>query len=140
MTSYTGFLTDGNKSGFGKLELQNKVYIGFFSNDLPHGLGYEVFTDGRKYFGEFIDGKKHGYGHEWIGNDISYKGEWSHGTPHGIGVFKSFKQEEKPALFNYGAIVQLEDRVPQEMFEFFNENNAAVFLEESEEKLKDIHS
>jgi hypothetical protein len=53
-------------------------------------------------------------------------------------VFKSFKGEEKPALFSYGAIVSLQDRVPKEMFEFFNLNNAAVFLEESELKLKEI--
>ena len=90
--------------------MNGALYQGCWKDDLQHGKGKEVWTDGSTYEGMYLKGKKHGYGAyrwndgsrydgQWFENKISglglyswldgrtYKGQWKNNNMHGHGVY-----------------------------------------------------
>lgn len=62
-------------------------YIGYFKDDLYHGLGIMVREGGYYYKGEFREGKYNGYGVEHSRESFSYEGFFLNGVFHGYGKF-----------------------------------------------------
>ena len=123
------YIGDPIKHGEGKLydPSGEVVYDGEFKDDLEHGWGEEVYTDGI-YFGQFQKGQRHGHGQYNFNNGDKYKGGWEEGNFSGKGeyIFLSgnvckgtwFNHEkhgrfvetfnEEPFVSNAGKLVRLE--------------------------------
>lgn len=87
---HQGNLTDGMRSGFGRLITFDKkrvVYEGEWSNDIPHGFGTKRFQNGDQHHGHYRDGKRHGWGVYSHVNGDKYSGDWADGLMHGKGKF-----------------------------------------------------
>ena len=69
----------GRITGVGK-EINNIIYEGQLRDDIYHGYGRYIYTNGSYYTGNWTDGKRQGYGKL---NDISgkvYEGIWKNNT------------------------------------------------------------
>lgn len=62
-------------------------YSGQTKNDVPHGTGVMVWSDGRRYEGEWKYGDRDGKGtYRWPGGEV-YRGQWRNNLWHGQGVY-----------------------------------------------------
>ncbi len=70
-----------------------RVYEGEWENDLKHGSGLEVLSNGNRYDGHFLNGKPEGVGtFTWTNGEV-YEGEWKNGLKHGSGMWRGVKGE-----------------------------------------------
>ncbi len=61
-------------------------FEGEFQNNMPHGRGIGIFSNGEKYVGEFKDGKRNGQGiYTWL-IGARYVGEWRDNKRNGQGT------------------------------------------------------
>jgi hypothetical protein len=95
---YSGTLKDGYYDGNGDLEVYNcnlgnrkleYIFNGEFQNNLFHGYGKLMFTNGDLYVGNFVNGLYNGYGVLSNNNNVIYDGNWLNGQMHGIGSYTS---------------------------------------------------
>ena len=73
-TTYTGSFENDKRSGFGRLECSEYIFVGGWERGEKSGLGYQSVTQGGSYFGYWKHGMRHGVGFEQ-GKDYDYKGE-----------------------------------------------------------------
>lgn len=72
---------------------QEKLYYGYFKDNLPHIKGVLVFSQKHYYLGQFNNGKMHGKGKE-ISPYFTYEGEYSFDNKkYGKLVTQDFKYE-----------------------------------------------
>jgi len=70
-----------------------KLYEGDWENDMKHGKGYEILTNGSRYEGGYLNGKAEGFGiFTWPNGEV-YEGEWKNGLKHGSGMWKGVRGE-----------------------------------------------
>jgi len=55
------------------------VFEGEFLNNMAHGFGYYIHSDGSEYKGEWRHNKPHGRGEETWPDGTKYKGEFVNG-------------------------------------------------------------
>jgi len=101
-----GEFRNGEKSGFGKFQSDNYVYIGGWLNDKMHGFGYFEAKNGDTYIGSWLEGERSGYGKEKTEN-YQYKGEWANDLPDGTGFYIDKLKSVRPAVFKQGKIIEL---------------------------------
>ncbi|CAK69022.1 unnamed protein product (macronuclear) [Paramecium tetraurelia] len=71
-----------------KLRIANNyLYYGQLFNNLKHGRGILLSSNGRRYEGHWNEDEKNGYGWELLPNGSQYEGYYFHGKPHGKGKF-----------------------------------------------------
>ena len=58
------------------------IYTGQMKDNLQHGKGKVLFSDGSSYEGDWQYGKQHGYG-VWKQAGKTFSGTWEHGLMHG---------------------------------------------------------
>ena len=77
---YAGQFAEGARSGFGVTVNQKtshlKSYKGFYSNDLPNGLGEAEYADGGVYKGYWVDGQRSGHGIMFYADQTNYMGRY----------------------------------------------------------------
>ena len=64
-------------------------YKGGWENDMRHGTGRELFSNGDVYDGEFVNDTKSGQGRIRYKVGGSYEGLWDSDKRHGIGTLIS---------------------------------------------------
>ena len=69
---------DGRCQGVGK-EINHIIYEGQFKNDVYHGYGRYIYSNGNYYIGNWIDGKRSGWGKLVDRNGKIYEGMWKYG-------------------------------------------------------------
>ena len=66
---------------------ENAIYIGEWSSDeLRHGKGKQIWSDGSIYEGYWKHDKACGCGRMFYANGELYEGEWKEGMRHGEGL------------------------------------------------------
>lgn len=85
---YEGQFKLYQRSGYGTIYFPNtgERYIGQFSNDLFHGEGFRVWSDGSEYRGHWVNGQKSGQGEYVSPENLRYVGQWEAGRRNGRGV------------------------------------------------------
>ncbi|XP_051150826.1 phosphatidylinositol 4-phosphate 5-kinase 1-like isoform X2 [Andrographis paniculata] len=78
-------ISDGN--AIEKRLPNGDLYIGDFSNNVPHGLGKYLWKDGCMYQGEWKKGKASGKGKFSWPSGATYEGEFKSGRMEGTGTF-----------------------------------------------------
>lgn len=91
--SYFGQLVMGKRHGYGTMVIDDGTigaprYEGRFVDDLRHGQGILVWTDGRKYCGQFARGRFHGEATMIWPDRRSYVGQYCDNRKHGTGTFR----------------------------------------------------
>jgi len=92
---YKGIITNGKKSGKGKMiYLNGDIYEGEWKDDKRSGNGKLRFENGDVYKGEWKDDKRSGNGTMNIvyGREV-YKGEWKDDQKSGYGKFKNMEKD-----------------------------------------------
>ena len=136
--TYTGAFTASMRSGFGRLESEQFIYVGGWSENLRNGLGYQTNKDGGSYFGYWKDDLRQGLGIE-IGSGYEYKGEWVKDQPDGLAIIKIKNKGIKGAIFKNGNLekyVDIEELQP--LVEKLNKLNFDKYFSMAKEKLGDI--
>lgn len=83
--SFVGFFANGEKNGFGVLNLSNYCYEGNFENGVFKGFGEIRYHNQSSYKGEFLNDKITGYGKFIFSNGDTYIGYLNNGLMHGQG-------------------------------------------------------
>lgn len=85
---YEGQFKLYQRSGYGTIYFPNtgERYIGQFSNDVFHGEGFRVWSDGSEYRGRWVNGEKSGNGEYVSPENLRYVGQWEGGRRHGKGT------------------------------------------------------
>lgn len=84
---YVGEFLNDLYHGIGTLIFSDgEKYVGEFQNNVYHGEGTLTFLDGTKYIGEFQDGNYHGNGNSTSSDGELYVGEFKHGIRNGKGT------------------------------------------------------
>jgi len=61
------------------------TYEGEWKDDMPHGLGLKIWSDGASFVGSWNGGRFHGYGtHSWASGN-KYEGMWKNHMRNGYG-------------------------------------------------------
>jgi len=120
-STYTGCLRNGLKHGPGVYKSPTEVYEGEWQDDLQHGTGRQIWSDGRLYEGQYVKGHfsgmgrmvwrtakgtmcyegeyledlKHGTGKFTWPDGRCYEGEWMRGKRHGRGAYTTAKGDYK---------------------------------------------
>ena len=68
-------------------------YLGYFNENLYHGLGIYLRDDGYSYQGEFRKGKRTGFGYECISSKYSYRGFFIEDKFNGYGVYHNYTKK-----------------------------------------------
>lgn len=108
-SQHVGLYLNGRKDGFGMVnyfEPRLLLQIGYFTNNLLHGLGMQIAGNDDKassYLGTFDYGVPNKFGQIAKHNGV-YKGHISEGVPHGIGCFLDNKGFERIGTFIDGAM------------------------------------
>lgn len=135
--TYLGEVQDGLRSGIGKLEFKNYVYVGMWNDNKKNGLGIQTMKDGSVYFGFWANNLKEGLGKE-TGPNINYQGEWKAGQPHGKGILITEKDALVYVKFEEGKItstlLQSEVEQVEKELEYLKYEE---FRNEAERKLKE---
>ena len=85
---YMGGIVNGNRHGFGTLELNDGTkYTGEWKDDKQNGKGHYIYYNGDEYEGDFVNDKKHGKGIYKFINGNSYEGDYFEDSQTGYGVF-----------------------------------------------------
>lgn len=79
-SSYNKYLVgqvgkDGRIQGVGK-EINHIIYEGQFKNDIYHGYGRYIYSNGNYYIGNWVDGKRQGRGKLVDKSGKVYEGMW----------------------------------------------------------------
>lgn len=133
-STYTGTFEFGKRSGFGRIESGEFIYVGGWEKGLKNGLGYQSVTKGGSYFGYWKNGLRHGIGYE-IGKDYDYKGEWKSDVPHGYAILSVKGKGQKTAKFVDGKIETYLKGTLDELAARFEEMDFDKFFQISRKKL-----
>jgi len=68
---------DGRVQGVGK-EINHIIYEGQFKNDIYHGYGRYIYSNGNYYLGNWVDGKRSGWGKLVDKSGKIYEGMWQY--------------------------------------------------------------
>jgi len=68
---------DGRVFGVGK-EINHIIYEGQFKNDIYHGYGRYIYSNGNYYIGNWVDGKRSGWGKLVDKSGKTYEGMWQY--------------------------------------------------------------
>lgn len=68
---------DGRVQGVGK-EINRTIYEGQFKNDVYHGFGRQIYSNGNFYIGQWVDGKRSGWGKLVDRQGRVYEGLWQY--------------------------------------------------------------
>lgn len=131
---YIGEFDEGKRSGFGKLEGENMLYIGGWRNNKRDGLGYQRLSSGRAYFGYWRGDKRQGLGYEYS-DSVEYKGEWDNDKPHGRGVIKLKKSGTQAAVFEKGILTETLKKGVKTILSSFQDLNINNFFQSAEMKV-----
>ena len=89
---YFGEYLNGNKEGYGVLNIGDGIYEGEMKEGNINGVGCFIFKDKRKYEGEFVNNKIEGYGIlSWPDGKI-FVGSFKDDLQNGFGVFYTSKK------------------------------------------------
>jgi hypothetical protein len=89
---YFGEYLNGNKEGYGVLNIRDGIYEGEMKEGNINGVGCFIFKDKRKYEGEFVNNKIEGYGIlSWPDGKI-FVGSFKDDLQNGFGVFYTSKK------------------------------------------------
>ena len=66
---------NGKVTGVGK-EINHIIYEGQFKDDIYHGYGRFIYSNGNYYIGQWVDGKRSGYGKLIDKQGRVYEGQW----------------------------------------------------------------
>lgn len=83
-------------------DFTEEVYTGTFKNNLFHGKGTYVYSDGMKYEGEFENGVRSGAGQFWWPNGMTYVGRWKNNVQDGPGVLTTEKGFSESVIYQDG--------------------------------------
>lgn len=134
-STYTGYVVDGQRQGYGVYNSLSGLYEGQWQADVQHGNGRQTWSDGRVYEGEFGFGKfegtgrmtwhtqkgmmmyegqykddlKHGNGKFAWSDGRTYEGEWSRGKRHGRGVYTSRNSEHRVGYWSHDRLDHWEE-------------------------------
>jgi hypothetical protein len=61
-------------------------YSGFWKDNLPHGQGEYVWSNGNSFEGEYFKGEQDGFGVLRLFNGDTFTGDIRQGMPHGKGT------------------------------------------------------
>jgi hypothetical protein len=65
------------------------TYDGQWENDVHHGYGTMVATNGNTYVGDYQCGMKHGHGeYSFFEGGSQYEGQWTNDEMHGVGTYR----------------------------------------------------
>ncbi|MHA7965561.1 MORN repeat-containing protein [Paenibacillus sp. CAU 1782] len=82
---YTGMFEEVNGSissnGIGRIQYDDRVYIGEIADRMPDGEGVIQFSNGDKYVGPIQQGAAHGLGYYANASGNEYRGYFVEGTP-----------------------------------------------------------
>ena len=99
--TYVGFIKDGLRYGIGQDELDNRVTIGIFDEDMI--LGSVKFLDtGGTYFGEFKDNSYTGIGEFKFSTGDSYIGNFKDGKYDGRGIYTFANGKTESGIYKNG--------------------------------------
>jgi hypothetical protein len=62
-------------------------YVGEIENNLAHGFGIAMFSNGFRYEGNWLEGKKSGKGIYFYKNNEKYEGDFFNGVREGTGTY-----------------------------------------------------
>jgi len=65
----------------------NGKYVGELKNNMQHGQGTYIYSNGDKYIGEWKDNKRDGQGTFFYSNGDKYVGKWKDNKRYGQGTF-----------------------------------------------------
>lgn len=68
---------DGRVQGVGK-EINHIIYEGQFKNDIYHGYGRYIYSNGNYYIGNWVDGKRSGWAKLVDKSGKVYEGMWQY--------------------------------------------------------------
>ncbi|MEM6967476.1 MAG: caspase family protein [Bacteroidota bacterium] len=93
-----GCLEGDCDQGFGTYvyEAGSAKYTGFFKDEMPHGQGVCIYSNGEFYDGDWAKGSFHGKGTLFLSDGTPVKGYWKEGTY--IGPEKPTTIKEEPKL------------------------------------------
>ncbi len=89
---YIGEYLNGNKEGYGVLNIRDGIYEGQMKDGNINGIGCFIFKDKRKYEGEFVNNKIEGYGILTWPDGKVFVGSFKNDLEHGFGVFYTSKK------------------------------------------------
>lgn len=69
-----------------RVEYDYGEYTGTMKNDMRHGTGFFIYTDGTKYKGDWSYDKKQGHGKALLTNGTKYVGNWYNNKREGLGT------------------------------------------------------
>jgi hypothetical protein len=82
-----GCISGDCNNGYGKWNLENAVYEGYFKNGKREGKGKMVFWDNSTYVGDYANGLKNGKGkYEYVDGSV-YDGDWVDNIKTGQGIY-----------------------------------------------------
>ena len=89
---YIGEYLNGNKEGYGVLNIRDGIYEGQMKDGNINGVGSFVFKDKRKYQGEFVNNKIEGYGILTWPDGKVFVGGFKDDLEDGFGIFYTSKK------------------------------------------------
>ena len=89
---YIGEYLNGDKEGYGVLNIRDGVYEGEMKDGNLNGIGSFLFKDKRKYQGEYINNKIEGYGILTWPDGKVFVGTFRDNLEDGFGVFYTSKK------------------------------------------------
>ena len=63
---------------------KSSQYTGEFVDDMFHGNGKMIYSNGEIYEGEWQEGMRHGMGQMFYQNGVSYRGNWQYDKKHSL--------------------------------------------------------
>jgi hypothetical protein len=119
---FEGGMRDGLKCGIGRTTSAKKKanYIGQFLDDVKHGFGQlqdkETGGSERTYIGHWSLDQRHGIGFEFH-SDYIYQGEFAEDLPHGRAVVHNLRDDSKQcSIFSRGRLVKTVQGLPPTHF------------------------
>jgi len=86
---YMGKWVQGKLTGHGEFHNQHENYVGHFFNNLEHGTGKKIYSDGTEYEGKWNQGLAEGFGKIVYPDGSYYRGQFLEGMKHGKGTHES---------------------------------------------------
>ena len=93
-------MKDGQRNGKGRFIWVTKgdMYEGDWKDDMMHGKGLYIFSNGKVYYGDWFEGEMHGKGVMKY-SDGYYEGDWVHDKREGKGKFFYTADIEKGDIY-----------------------------------------
>lgn len=95
-------------------ELGQESYEGDWENDLMHGYGIYIYSNGDMYEGEFSNNKQEGYGKYTFSDGSRYEGGWKNHRMHGTGKYWDINNVPWSGEFREGRYLSKEQAVLKE--------------------------